>query len=95
MIDLEIDRLNWANAMLAAEDEEIRDALGKRCFGQNFTEKKRWKEEQKADRIKKGSKKKPSKSKSEYAELEMERKHQAESLDRDKGRNSDKIHVLP
>ena len=37
---------------------------------------------EKADRIKKGSKKKPSKSKSEYeAELEMEkRKHWAESL---------------
>ena len=84
MIDLEIDRLNSQNAMLAAEDEEIRDALENDVLDKTSLEKmKRWKEEQKKlIESRKEVKKSQVKSKSEYeVELEMEkRKHWAESL---------------
>ena len=84
MIDLEIDRLNSQNAMLAAEDNEIRDALENDVLDKTSLEKmKRWKEEQKKlIESRKEVKKSQVKSKSEYeAELEMEkRKKWAESL---------------
>ena len=84
MIDLEIDRLSSQEAMLTAEDKEIRDALANDVLDKTSLEKmKRWKEEQKKlIKSRKEVKKSQVKSRSEYeSELEMEkRKRWAESL---------------